>query len=176
MPAIGLGTFRIKGQEAIDKAVDAALKEGYAHIDTAAVYKNEAFIASSLRSRGINRKDIFITSKLAPKDHGKDKAKAAVIQSLKNLDTDYLDLYLIHWPGVQGVPVDDLRNKELRKQSWQVLEDFYDKGVLKSIGVSNYNIDHLQELLNGCRVKPHVNQVEIHPHYTVGDFTIFKVV
>ena len=111
MPAIGLGTYRIKGQEAVDLAVGAALKEGYGLIDTAAVYRNEAFIASTLHSKGVNRKDIFITSKLSPKDHGKEKASTAILKSLANLDTDYIDLYLIHWPGVQGAPVEDPRNK-----------------------------------------------------------------
>ena len=174
MPAIGLGTYKIKGQEVTDQTLGAAIKEGYGLIDTASVYRNEAFIASTLRSNGVNRKDVFITSKLGPKDHGTEKVAAAITKSLTNLDTDYLDLYLIHWPGVQGMTVDDPQNKELRKQSWQVLEDFYDKGVLKSIGVSNYNIDHLQELLDDCRIKPHVNQVEIHPYYTVGHFSFFS--
>ena len=165
MPAIGLGTFRLKGQETIDLAVSTALKQGYRHIDTAAVYRNEGQIAETLEKLQISRKDIFITSKLGPKDHGTEKAEKAFEQTLSNLKTDYLDLYLIHWPGVQGLKVEDPQNRELRQQSWQVLERLYNKGQIKAIGVSNYGVNHLEELLENCQIKPHVNQVEVHPHY-----------
>ena len=87
MPAIGLGTYKIKGQEVTDQTLGAAIKEGYGLIDTASVYRNEAFIASTLRSNGVNRKDVFITSKLGPKDHGTEKVAAAITTSLTNLDT-----------------------------------------------------------------------------------------
>ena len=127
MPAIGLGTYRIKGQEAVDLAVGAALKEGYGLIDTAAVYRNEAFIASTLHTKGVNRKDIFITSKLSPKDHGKEKASAAIVKSLANLNTDYIDLYLIHWPGVQGAPVEDPRNKGTNAELLTQINHFHTK-------------------------------------------------
>ena len=165
MPAIGLGTFRLKGQETIDLALESALKVGYKHIDTASVYRNEGQICETLKKLNVSRKDIFLTSKLGPKDHGSEKAKLAFEQTLKNLNTDYLDLYLIHWPGVQGLKVEDPQNRVLRQQSWQVLEALYNKGQIKAIGVSNYNINHLEELLETCQIKPHVNQVEVHPHY-----------
>jgi len=165
MPAIGLGTFRLKGQETIDLAVSAALNQGYRHIDTASIYRNEGQIAETLKKLQISRKDIFITSKLGPKDHGTEKAEKAFQQTLSNLKTDYLDLYLIHWPGVQGLKVEDPQNRELRQQSWQVLERLYKKGHIKAIGVSNYGVNHLEELLENCQIKPHVNQVEVHPHY-----------
>lgn len=173
LPAIGLGTFRIKGQEDIDLAVNSALKEGYKLIDTASVYRNESFIASALKN--IDRKSLFITSKLAPKDQGLSKAKIAVEKSLENLQTDYLDLFLIHWPGASGLKVEDPQNSQLRKESWQVLEDFYKKGILKSIGVSNYNIEHLKDLLESCKIKPHVNQIEVHPHYQQKELVDFCV-
>ena len=101
LPAIGLGTWQIIDQESVDLAVQSALKEGYGLIDTASVYRNEALIATSISRRKtiISREEIFLTSKLAPKDQGREKAKLAFKQTLRNLETDYLDLYLIHWPG-----------------------------------------------------------------------------
>ena len=106
LPAIGLGTWQIIGQESVDLAVQSALKEGYNLIDTASVYRNEALIAKSIsRRKTISREELFLTSKLAPKDQGREKAKLAFEQTLRNLQTDYLDLYLIHWPGVQGIRV-----------------------------------------------------------------------
>jgi diketogulonate reductase-like aldo/keto reductase len=165
MPAIGLGTFKIKSTD-IETAIRAAVKANNCGlIDTAAVYRNEALIASTLKKLDIKREDIFITSKLAPKDHGLEKAKAAFETTLKALNTSYLDLYLIHWPGVQSLKVDDPENQRLRAESWSVLEGLYEKGLVKAIGVSNYSIQHLAELLQNCKVQPHVNQIEIHPHY-----------
>ena len=105
MPYIGLGTFRIKDPNEVDLAVNSAVKSGYKLIDTAAVYKNEALISSALKKYNIERKDLFLTSKLAPRDQGQAKASAAVIKSLENLDTSYIDLYLIHWPGASGFKV-----------------------------------------------------------------------
>ena len=106
LPSVGLGTFRIKGQTSVDVSVQTALKKGYRLIDTASVYRNEAFIATTLNNqKSFSRPDIFLTSKLGPKDHGCEKAKLAFKQSLQNLQTNYLDLYLIHWPGVQGLQV-----------------------------------------------------------------------
>ena len=103
IPAIGLGTYKIKGQESVDLAIQSALNEGYRLIDTASVYRNEGLIAKSVSGwKTISREEIFLTSKLGPKDQGREKAKLAFEQTLRNLQTDYLDLYLIHWPGVQG--------------------------------------------------------------------------
>lgn len=165
IPCIGLGTFRIKGQDNVEAAVTCALNEGYELIDTAAVYRNEAFIASSLEKSSFPRDKLFFTSKLAPKDHGAEKARAAFEKTLANLKTDHLDLYLIHWPGVHGLKVDDPKNKTLRQESWAVLESLYNEGRVKAIGVSNYEIGHLSELLEFCKVAPHVNQIEVHPHF-----------
>lgn len=108
---------------------------------------------------------MFLTSKLAPSDQGSEPAVKAIERSLDNLQTDYLDLYLIHWPGVSKLEVSDVKNKELRAQSWKVLEESHLKGQLRSIGVSNYDVRHLKELMSDCRIVPHVNQVEIHPFY-----------
>jgi len=168
MPQIQLGTFRTRGPN-VEIAVAAALEAGYRGIDTAAVYRNHADIADSLDKNlprlGLARSDLFLTSKLAPKNHGGEKCREAVKTALAELRTDYLDLFLLHWPGVQKLPVDHPDNRKLRLESWSVLEEFYNLGILSSIGVSNFNINHLQDLISQCKVVPHVNQVEVHPHY-----------
>ncbi|XP_063293388.1 uncharacterized oxidoreductase YtbE-like [Pelobates fuscus] len=166
MPLLGLGTFRLRELQNITKAVDAALACGYRSFDTACVYRNEADLGCALRQllpvHGLTRSDIFITSKLAPADLGQN-AREACLQSLKELGCEYLDLYLIHWPGRQGWRSDDARNVEARKEAWKAMEDLYDAGLIKAIGVSNYTEHHLTPLLASCRVKPAVLQVEFHP-------------
>ncbi|KAJ1106107.1 hypothetical protein NDU88_003510 [Pleurodeles waltl] len=176
MPLVGLGTFRIQGYSTIYSTLDAALRCGYRSIDTAAVYGNEADIGKALKEllplHGLTRQDIFLTSKLAPRDHG-EEAEGAARRSLQALDLDYLDLYLIHWPGKQGWKSDDLRNPECRRRSWEALEKMNSAGILRSIGVSNYTEEHLKELLAVCRVRPAVLQVEYHPELAQRDLLRF---
>uniref|UniRef100_A0A8C2GJF6 Zgc:101765 n=1 Tax=Cyprinus carpio TaxID=7962 RepID=A0A8C2GJF6_CYPCA len=166
MPLLGLGTFRLQGQEDTYNAVDAALTAGYRAFDTAAVYRNEAQLGHALRcllpKHGLSREDVFITSKLGPKDQG-SKARDGCLRSLEQLGLGYIDLYLIHWPGTQGLPAGDKRNPENRAQSWTLLEEFYSEGKFRAIGVSNYTVEHMQELLKSCKVPPAVLQVEFHP-------------
>ncbi|TRY81781.1 hypothetical protein DNTS_007933 [Danionella cerebrum] len=166
MPLLGLGTFRLRGEEDTYNAVNAALKSGYRAFDTAAVYGNEAHLGKALHrllpKHGLTREDVFITSKLGPKDQG-SKARDGCTKSLEQLGLGYIDLYLIHWPGTQGLVQDDKRNPENRAQSWEVLEEFYSEGKFRAIGVSNYTIDHMQELFRSCKVPPAVLQVEFHP-------------
>ncbi|XP_064613892.1 uncharacterized oxidoreductase YtbE-like isoform X2 [Liolophura sinensis] len=135
---------------------------------TAAVYKNETDIGNSLKTLlpkyGLRRSDIFITSKLGPKDHGTGKCAEACLKSLSHLDCDYLDLYLIHWPGTQGMRPEDERHPALRLESWRDMETLVDQGKVKAIGVSNYTLKHLQELETQCRIPPSVLQTEFHPH------------
>lgn len=168
MPQLQLGTYRTRGKD-VEIAVTSALETGYRGIDTAAVYRNHNEIAETLEKvlprLSLSRPDIFLTSKLAPKDQGLEGCRAGVLKALKELRTDYLDLFLIHWPGVQKLPVDHPDNRRLRLESWKVMEEFYNLGVLRSIGVSNFSLLHLQDLLKNCQVVPHVNQVELHPHY-----------
>ncbi|XP_017565407.1 uncharacterized oxidoreductase Mvan_2161 [Pygocentrus nattereri] len=168
MPLLGLGTYRLRGPEDTYQAVDAALTAGYRAFDTAAVYRNEADLGQALHTllpkHGLSRADVFITSKLSPKDQGA-KARDGCLRSLEQLGLDYIDLYLIHWPGTQGVAVGDKRNPKNRSQSWATLEDFHMEGKFKAIGVSNYTVKHMQELLKACRVVPAVLQVEFHPRY-----------
>ena len=117
----------------------------------------------SLPKLGLERKDLFITSKLGPKDHGVENCQAAIDRALEELETSYLDLFLIHWPGVQGVDVTSSTNSTLREESWRTLEENFKTGKLRSIGVSNYTLDHLHQLVDTCKVVPHVLQVELHP-------------
>lgn len=173
MPLIGFGTFQIHGKQLIRDVLDHALRAGYRSIDTAAVYGNEGDIGIALKQLlpkyNLKREDIFITSKLGPSDHG-DKAVSALETSLRNLDCGYLDLYLIHWPGQQRVHVNHSSNADVRSVTWKHFVDAKNKGLVNDIGVSNYTVKHLQELLANCHgVKPAVNQVEWHPYYHQSD-------
>lgn len=166
MPLLGLGTFQLRGSEEVHRAVDAALAAGYRAFDTATVYRNEADLGRALREllpkHGLTRGDIFLTSKLGPRDQG-PSAREGCLQSLTQLGFEYIDLYLIHWPGTQGLAVGDGCNMKNRTQSWRMLEEFHASGHFRAIGVSNYTPKHLQELLQACRVPPAVLQVEFHP-------------
>ncbi|XP_019951022.2 glyoxal reductase [Paralichthys olivaceus] len=166
MPLLGLGTYKLRGAEDVHRAVDAALAAGYRAFDSAAVYKNEAELGQALRvllpKYGLTRQDVFITSKLGPKDQG-DKAMEGALHSLSQLDLEYIDLYLIHWPGTQGLLVTDQHNPGNRVQSWAALEELHCQGKLKAIGVSNYTPAHMRELMQTCRIPPAVLQVEFHP-------------
>lgn len=138
-------------------------------IDTATVYKNEEFIGDVLsdekymNSLGLKREELFITTKVAPADQGAGKCRDGVLLSLSKLQLDYIDLVLIHWPGASGLDPSDSKNKILRTESWLDLEQLVKEGKVKSIGVSNYTIKHLEELLSSCTIGPVVNQVEFHP-------------
>ena len=172
-PQVHFGTFRIKTTEDVEISVTTALETGYRAIDTASVYKNQTKISDTLNTAlphlGLTRRDIFITSKLAPKDHGLSRCEESIKNILHDLKTDYLDLFLIHWPGVQKLDVQDPNNRVLRQESWRVLEKYYKAGVLRAIGVSNYTISHMKQLLEECEVVPHVVQLELHPHYQQRD-------
>ncbi|XP_067877888.1 glyoxal reductase [Heterodontus francisci] len=176
MPQVGLGTFKVRGYETVYQMLDAALGHGYCSFDTASVYQNEADIGRALKDllpkHGLSRQDIFITSKLAPKDHGAE-AEAGCRQSLEALDCEYLDLYLVHWPGKQGWKSEDPCNADWRQQSWEAMENLYRNGRFRAIGVSNYTVGHLQELLAKCQVKPAVLQVEYHPHLVQSELLAF---
>ena len=154
MPQLGFGVFQVPDAETT-AAVTAALEAGYRSIDTAAAYQNEAGVGQALASSGIAREDLFITTKLWNADQGYDETLAAFERSRKLLGLDYLDLYLIHWPA-----------PELGKyaDSWRALEKLYSDGVVRAIGVSNFEPAHLSELASSSNVVPAVNQVELHPY------------
>ncbi len=151
-PAIGLGTYLSENDECTN-AVKIALNNGYLHIDTAAIYKNEVQIAEGIAQSNVKREDIFLTSKVWNDIETYDQAIAAFDASCERLNTDYLDLYLIHWPG------EKTRDREV----WRALEDLYEAGKAKAIGVSNFNVEHLDDLLEVAKIAPMVNQVEISP-------------
>ena len=152
MPLLGLGTFRSPAGEATRDAVGWALEAGYRHIDTAALYRNEADVGAAIRESGVAREDVFVTTKLHSDDHGFDTALRAFDASLERLGFDYVDLYLIHWPG-----------SDRRLESWRALERILEEGRARAIGVSNYMVHHLREVLERGTVAPAVNQIELHP-------------
>lgn len=162
LPSVGLGTFRATG-EGVQAAVKAAVQCGITHIDTAAIYKNEADIAAALRDAGIPRSSVFITSKVSPYQQGIAKATAACADILQRLDTDCVDLLLIHWPGVARLDAKSPDNAKLRLETWRVLEGLYKSGKARAIGVSNFSAAHIQQLSAAAEVQPMVNQFEVHP-------------
>lgn len=153
IPSIGFGVFLIPNSEVV-AAVSTALACGYRHLDTASIYKNEEGVGEAVRASNLPRKDIFITTKIWNDDQGTGKTKAACFASLDRLGLDYLDLALIHWP----VP-----GRGLYVDTWRELIDLRDKGHIKSIGVSNFNPDHLEAIIQATGEVPVVNQIECHP-------------
>ncbi|MDC3424434.1 aldo/keto reductase [Aquibacillus sp. 3ASR75-11] len=153
MPRLGLGVFKVEDGQEVIQSVKAALKHGYISIDTAAVYKNEEGVGQAIKESGISRKELFVTSKVWNDDQGYDATLKAFETSLTKLGLDYLDLYLIHWPG-----------KDKYKQTWKALEQLYKEGKIRAIGVSNFHVHHLEDLIEDAEIKPMVNQVEYHPH------------
>jgi len=151
MPIIGLGTWRSKPDDAY-KAVLTALNGGYRHIDTAQVYGNEEMIGQAIKDSKVKREEIFLTTKVWNSDQGYEATLNAFNESIKRLDVEYVDLYLIHW----------FKGYENSLSTYRALEELYKKGLVKAIGVSNYNIHHLQHLLDNVEIKPMVNQVETH--------------
>lgn len=172
MPMIGMGTWQIQNEEVLRTVIDAGFEVGYRFIDTAQVYGNEAAIGRILQKllpkHGLKREDIWITSKLSPSNAGLKKARKSVEDSLKHLKVDYIDLMLIHWPG-SSLKSENPKNKTLREESWNVLCEMMNEGKLKSVGVSNFEICHLEELKNKSSIVPAVNQVEYHPHFHQDD-------
>lgn len=153
IPWLGLGVFRSQAGQETEAAIAAALQAGYRHIDTAKVYGNEQSVGAALRASGLPREDIFITTKLWNSDQGYDRALRALDESLAHLGLAHVDLYLVHWP----VPA-------LRLESWRALETALAEGKARAIGVSNYMVRHLDELLGVARVAPAVNQIELSPY------------
>lgn len=155
IPKFGLGTFRVEAGESAYDTVKLALKIGYRHIDTAIMYGNESDIGRAIRDSGIPREEIFVTSKLAKHYDGDIVLiKEALDISLKTLNIGYIDLMLIHWPD---------HDHHINNLIWKIFESYYQEGLFKSIGVSNFQIHHLENLLKKAKVRPVMNQVECHP-------------
>jgi len=159
MPWLGLGVFKAKEGEEVVQAVKAAIRAGYRSIDTASAYRNEEGVGQGVREalqeNGLQREDVFITSKVWNSDQGFETTLKSFDDSLKRLGLDYLDLFLVHWP-VKGK----------YKETYRALEKVYAEGKVRAIGVSNFQIHHLEDLLSDAKVVPAVNQVEFHPYLT----------
>lgn len=155
LPWLGLGVFRMEEGKEVKDAVKSAIDSGYRSIDTAMIYENETGVGHAIQECGVSREELFITTKLWNSDQGYESTLAAFEESRKKLNLEYIDLYLIHW-FVQGKSLD----------TWKALERLYEEGLVRAIGVSNYQVHHLEEILCNCKVKPMVNQVEFHPYLT----------
>ena len=163
VPALGYGTWQTPDGDVARDCVKAALEIGYRHIDTAFAYGNEVSVGEGIRLSGVKREDIFLTTKHWITDRGYEKSVAAIDASLRNFGTDYLDLYLVHWPCVEKVSAEW---KEINAATWRAFEEAYKAGKIRAIGVSNYEAKHLDALAEMCEIKPMVNQIEFHPGHT----------
>ncbi len=152
MPWFGLGVFKTEPGPEVERAVTAALEVGYRSIDTAKLYGNEVGVGKAVRASGIPREDIFVTTKVWNSDQGYESTLKAFEASAERLDIDYIDLYLIHWPG-----------NRLYVETWKALEKLYNDGRVRAIGVSNFSIHHLQDIFDNSAIVPVLNQVELHP-------------
>lgn len=166
MPWFGIGVFKVEEGPELVNAVKTAIKHGYRSVDTAAIYENEEGVGKGiqegLKEAGISREELFVTSKVWNADLGYESTIAAYETSLKKLGLEYLDLYLIHWP-VEGK----------YRDAWRALETLYKEGRVKAIGVSNFQIHHLEDLMKDAEIKPMVNQVERHPRLTQKELQAF---
>lgn len=174
IPVIGFGTWQAPNGQITADAVKTALQTGYRHVDAAAVYGNETFVGKAIKEyiseSGVSRKDLFVTSKVWNTERGYDKTIAAFHKTLKDLQLEYLDLYLIHWPASYS----QFKNwEEINQDTWRAFETLYSEGLVKSIGVSNFYVSHLESLFKNAQVQPMVNQIEIHPGQNQKEVTDF---
>ncbi len=155
IPQLGFGVFQVPPEETAE-TVSRALDAGYRHVDTAAAYRNEAAVGKAFRASGLDRGEVFITTKCFNDDQGYERSRRAFDASLERLELDYVDLYLIHWP----VP-----SQDLYVETWKTFIELRDEGRVRSIGVSNFNPSHLRRLIDETGVTPTINQVELHPRF-----------
>lgn len=162
MPQFGLGVYKVEEGQQVEETVKNAIKLGYRLIDTAAFYENEEGVGKAIKESGVPREELFITTKVWNSDQGYEQTLDAFEKSLKKLDLEYIDLYLIHWP-VKGKYID----------TWRALEKIYSDGKVKAIGVSNFQIHHLKDIMENSSEKPVVNQVELHPRLSQEELRAF---
>nr|WP_318184130.1 aldo/keto reductase [Metabacillus idriensis] len=162
MPWFGLGVFKVEDGDEVVNSVKWAIEAGYKSIDTAAAYKNEEGVGQALKESGVPREELFITTKVWNADQGYESTLKAFNDSMTKLGLEYLDLYLVHWP-VKGK----------YKETWKALETLYKEGKVKAIGVSNFQIHHLEDVIADAEIVPMVNQVEYHPRLTQKELQAF---
>lgn len=155
MPQLGLGTFKLTEFDQISQAINTAIKVGYRSFDTAQLYQNEKQIGQAIKQCGIDRSELFITSKVSNANQGYKETLASFEQSLKDLQLDYLDLFLVHWP---------LHHTFF--ETWRAIEKLYEEKRVRAIGVCNFHISHLELLASQANIQPMINQIEIHPYLT----------
>lgn len=158
MPWLGLGVFESREGSEVENAILTAFEYGYRSIDTAAMYLNEKGVGNAVKKSGLPREEVFLTTKVWNSDQGYKNTIQAFEKSLEKLQTEYVDLYLIHWP--MG---------KVSLETWKAMEELYENGKIKAIGVSNFMIRHLEEFLPECQIKPTVNQIEFHPELVQAD-------
>ena len=162
IPAIAFGTYKAADGKSAD-VIRAAIEAGYRYFDTASFYGTETYLAQAVRESEISRDEIFIASKLWKTEMGYENVKSAFERSLDKLNTDYLDLYLIHWP----LPDPEYKDwKQLDKETWRAMEELYQAGKVRAIGLSNFLPHHIDNILEDCTVRPAVDQIEYHPGYS----------
>ena len=164
IPQLGFGVYQVPPEDTAE-AVSTALEIGYRHIDTAEMYGNEKGVGEAVARSGIDRGEVFVTSKLNNGYHRRDDALRAFDQSLADLGFEYLDLFLVHWP-LPGIDVDYV-------ETWKAMEEIYASGRARSIGVSNFQAHHLRRLFSETQVRPAVNQIEVHPYLTQEELRAF---
>lgn len=162
IPALGFGVWQMENLEECEKAVVKAIEVGYRMIDTAAIYQNETAVGNAIKNSGIDREDLFVTSKLWVQDHGYEKAKSAFQRTLDRLQLEYLDMYLIHWPFGDFLG------------GWKALEELYHEGKIKAIGVCNFTIEKLEELKLHSTISPVINQIELHPIFQQKELQVYN--
>ena len=167
IPKVGFGTWQIPNGDICYNACLDALKAGYVHIDTAEAYGNEESVARAIRTSGLKRSDVFITTKLPSHIKTYEEAKRHLDESLERLDTDYIDLYLIHAPWPWSEIGKDC--KKGNREVWRAFEEAYLAGKVRAIGISNFNVDDMKNILDSCMIKPMVNQVEFHIGHTLDE-------
>ncbi|WP_339285080.1 aldo/keto reductase [Oceanobacillus sp. FSL K6-3682] len=172
IPKLGLGTWFIDDKDAAQAVVDA-VKAGYRHIDTAQAYGNESGIGQGIKNCGLNREDLFITTKLAAEVKSYEEAVSSINQSLETLDLDYIDMMIIHSPQPWADFDEEERFFEGNREAWQALEEAYQAGKLRAIGVSNFQKEDLDNILSNCTVKPMVNQILAHISNTPFDLIAY---
>lgn len=162
IPALGFGVWQMENLQECEDAVVKAIHTGYRMIDTASIYMNETAVGTAIKNSGVDREDLFITSKLWVQDHGYDKAKSAFQRTLDRLQLDYLDMYLLHWPFGDFLG------------AWKALEELYHEGKIKAIGVCNFTVEKLEELKANSTVIPVVNQIELHPLFQQNELQVYN--